>query len=262
MTKRLRNGNLCGMISMWILVAHLVVGQTPGTAQPWRVRLESEVASGGERRSATVTDAAGFSLTVEPQPGSAGARCTVTVPSEVGEIDADELPVLEVDARPPQQVLRWEASDEWEDGGDFMEAMRRHLGVVPLVGLDPRSVTFLCWDPLPRQVTPTRGLLRQLLDGRELIARLPLAGGEYREAVFSLDGAREAISEALEIPAEPDRHDILQDELLAFRVDYRSTTCYLLNGKKRRDRCLEAVEQCRLTDHDSVVAMTGCIESD
>ncbi|MDX1644256.1 MAG: hypothetical protein R3244_07870 [Thermoanaerobaculia bacterium] len=236
------------------------------TTPAWQVLREGDPAAGTMKSVAFTVNADGYELAVESLAAARGVRCTFALPEQAGDVlDRDDLPVLEVDARVPQQIARWEPSDEWEDGGDFVEVLRREMSLVPLVHWAGDRVVFECWQPLPRQQTPTRGLLRQLLDGRELIVRFDLADGEYGEAVFSLAGAREAIAEALDMPVAPSRRDILQDELLAFRVDYRKTTCYLLGGakaEKRRKRCLEAVEACRGRDHDSVVSMLGCVEGE
>lgn len=242
----------------------LVVSQ--GATPTWQVGREDDPASATARLVAFAVNEDGYELSVEPLAGGRAARCRFALPDDAdGILDRDELPVLEVDAREPQQIARWEPSEEWKDGGDFVEALRREMALVPLVDLGDDRVVFDCWLPLPRQEAPTRGLLRQVLDGRELIVRFDLAGGEYGEAIFSLAGAREAIGETLDIPVEPSRRDIVQDELLAFRVDYRKTTCYLLGGskaEKRRKRCLEAVEACRGRDHASVVSMLGCVEGE
>ncbi len=218
---------------------------------------------GAVRPAVRTTNGKGFTFSVEAMPGGRGALCTLTLPeAAVGWLDADDLPTLEVDAEPLQRIARWRSFEDWDDGGDFGEAQRRELGILPLVDLGRQRVAFRCWQPLPRQVTPTRGLLRQLLDGRELMVRFGPAAGESRDTAFSLVGAREAIGEALDMPVAPSRRDLLQDELLAFRIDYRETTCYLLNGRKRQKRCLEAIETCRGRDHDSVLSMLGCVEGE
>ena len=81
-----------------------------------------------------------------------------------------------------------------------------------------------------------------------------------RQVRFALDGASEAISQTLGIAAQPTAKDRAQIELLAFRVNYRSTTCYLLAGKKGRKRCLEAVNRCAERTHISVQSMLDCVE--
>lgn len=247
------------------LVVWLTGGAGPALGQngAWTAMPTDEAPAGVRRPAVGITNPEGFGFSVEVLPGARGALCALTLPDDASsDVDGGDLPVLEVDAREPQQIARWQPSEGWEDGGDFAEALRRELGLLPLVDMGERRIAFHCWQPLPRQVAPTRGLLRQIVDGRELLVRLTLAGGEHRETTFSLADARRAIGEGLDLPLEPSRRDVLQDELLAFRVDYRKTTCYLLNGRKRQKRCLEAVETCRGRDHDSVLSMLGCIESE
>lgn len=251
------------MIALWLLLAQLSVEPLAAVAEPWRVLVEVEATSGAETPVAVAVNREGFRLAVMSSPRDPGALCTLHLPEDISAALApDEPPTVEIDAWPPQRVGRWRPSDHWQDGGDFLEGLRRELGLVPRLDLGADRVAFQCWRPLPRQASPTRGVLRQLLDGRQLIARLTLEDGEHRETTFSLAGARQAIGEALEIPLEPSRRDLLQDELLAFRIDYRKTTCYLLKGKRRQKRCLEAVERCRSEDHESVVSMLGCIEGE
>ena len=159
-------------------------------------------------------------------------------------------------------MLAWREVEEepFEDDGDFFEVARRSAHVAPLLAVRPGEVVFRCWMPLPRQSSPTRGTLRQLLEGERLVIHYFSSDGSYQETSFALEGAAGAIGAALDVPLEPSAADHLQDELLALRVHYRGQTCYLLAGKKSRKRCLEAVTECGRRSHDSVVSMLNCIE--
>ena len=151
-------------------------------------------------------------------------------------------------------------ADLFDDGGDFMEAVRREVRAEPLIGIDSSRVRFSCWTAMRDQASPTSGALRQIMSGHQLVIRYDAADGGSEEVVFSLDGAGEEISAALGISLEPTETDFLQEELLRFRIEYRHNTCYLLAGKKNRKRCLEAVTACAQKSQDSIFSMTGCIE--
>lgn len=229
----------------------------------WRVVAASAAEPGSAAARAVVENADGFGLEIEGSSSRRSARCVLGLPQDFsGELRSDRPLELLVDDFDPQAVLPWGEVEKnpFEDGGDFMEVARRSAHLAPLLGVSSEAVAFSCWMGLPGQSSPTRGALRQILEGKRLVVRYFLAGGGSGDTAFDLQGAAAAIGEALDLPLEPSARDHLQDELLAFRVDYRSTTCYLLAGKKNRKRCLEAVNECAQRPQDSVLSMLSCVE--
>lgn len=232
-----------------------LLGSSQMSAQAWQA---SAAADAVEVR---VENADGYGFEVGPASGRR-ALCTFRLPEgSADQLDGEKLPMLVIGGYNPQQVLLWpDPAKPPEDGGDFNEVARRSSGGAPLVRATSSEVTFSCWLGLKDQLSPTRGPLRQIMDGEELLVRFYLSEGGSDEAVFPLEGAREVIAQTLGITEQPSDKDLLQDELLRFRVQYRSSTCYLLAGKKNRKRCLEAVNRCAQTAQESVVANLGCIE--
>lgn len=228
-------------------------------------------------RSAQVDNDAGFVFSVSAGPSRA-AHCELRLPPDIAPPQDDSLPTLGVDGAEPHAVLRrprsatdggppdkgsertWTEKKPVSDEGDLVELASRSWGGLPLVAADGASLRFECWAPLAGQDSPTFGLLRQILDGEHLVATIAPAEEGEEQTSFSLDGAPEAITEALGISTEVSSRDLLQEELLEFRVHYRKTTCYVLAGRKRRQRCLEAVNRCALQAHDSVLSMQECID--
>lgn len=275
-THGMRSGSCGGVVvtrrtGTWLVSSILAAVVLCGTVlsgqefqgQVWRVVSTTDPETGVETRRAIVGDESDFSFTVAPGAGGRSATCSFGLPDgESGSLDSQKLPVFEVDDLPPQTVVRWGARSDMDeiDGGDFMEVGRRAIGAAPLLGVSASGVQFRCWAPLPGQVSPTRGLVRQLLDGRRLVVRFDLRGDRHGETGFDLRGAREAIAEALGTTPDPTPLDLAQDELLQLRVRYRRNTCYLLQGRKRQRRCLESVNDCASLRHDSVLSMLGCIE--
>ena len=129
-----------------------------------------------------------------------------------------------------------------------------------MLGANAQTVTFVCWKKIKDQASPTSGALRQLLDGKQVTVQFHLVEDLAEEATFSLEGAREVIAEVLGISAEPSERDLVQEELLRFRVHYLRTACYWFQGQKRQKRCVAAVRKCSQSSYDSVVSMLGCIE--
>lgn len=232
------------------------------TDSAWQTTAEIEASTGAESKIASIENDAGFQFSVRRGAGGRRALCSFRVPSsESGSLATDKRLTVLVDSNQPLAILSWQGPQKSvEDGDDFMEFRRRASGVVPLAQRSTDGASFWCWRALKGQASPASGLLRQILDGDELTVTLDLGEAGTREVEFSLDGAREAISDTLGISPQPAANDIAQEELLAFRVNYRSTTCYLLQSKKGRKRCLEAVNRCALQTHDSVLSMTECVE--
>jgi hypothetical protein len=205
----------------------------------------------------------GYAFTIGPV--SAGrAACSFGLPSASQDtLHPEKLPSMSVGDADVQTVVAWpEPEQPAEDGGDFMEVARRAAGVAPLVSTSATEVRFLCWLGLPGQSAPTRGVLRQLMDGEELLVNFVRADDSAGVAVFALDGARERLASTFGISESPGAGDYLQDDLLRFRVNYRSSTCYLLAGKKNLNRCLDRVNACAQRSHASLIDMTGCVEID
>jgi hypothetical protein len=210
---------------------------------------------------ASVKNAEGFRLSVSPGRSRYSADCRLDLPE--GWLDSmarEELVTVQVDGNPPLTVLRWQEPVDEQDSADFLELIRRASGGVPRVGIGATWVSFRCWPALKDQRSPVTGVLREMLDGVELRTRFATASGDEMETSFSLAGARELIAEALDISAVPSTRDVAQAELLKFRFDYRSNTCYLLAGRKRQKRCLETVRRCAERTHDSVLSMAECVE--
>ncbi len=230
-------------------------------AESWGLATRMVGQTGAEIQRAEVENSSGYRFSVERSAGGS-ARCSFRLPEGAPAVlDGNARPTFLVDALPLQSVVRWQASEvDADDAGDFMEVARRGIGAAPLVGASAEAVAFICWKKLKDQATPTTGLLRQLLDGKALTVQLRFSRDADEEVTFALEGARTAIAEALGISAEPSERDLAQDQLLQFRVHYRSTACYLFQGRKRQRRCLETVRECSLKSHDSVVSMLGCIE--
>ena len=232
-------------------------------AAEWQAVTATDPTSGSASSRAVAENADGFRFEIDGGSAQGSARCRLALPpGKAVELDPDRPLELRVDDFDVQAVLRWAEveGDPHGDGGDFLEVARRAAHVAPLLSVSSDEVAFRCWLGLPRQSTPTRGPLRQILEGQRLVVRyLPAAGGA-EETAFDLAGAATAIGEGLGLPLEPSAEDHLQDALLAFRVQYRGSTCYLLAGKKSRERCLAAVNRCATLPHESVVAMTGCVE--
>ena len=230
-------------------------------ADGWQKDVRVDPATGVETRLTYVDAAEGFRLGVRSGGGGRGAICTFALPAEGGTLAREHGLEVRVDANDPLSIMRWESMEKpFEDADDFMEARRRISGVVPLVGGSASRVGFRCWLPLKDQASPASGLLRQLLDGQSVTFDFATTEGGDQQVQFALDGAAEAISQTLGIAAQPTAKDRVQVELLAFRVNYRSTTCYLLAGKKGRKRCLEAVNRCADQTHSSLQSMLDCVE--
>lgn len=230
-------------------------------ADGWQTDVQVDPASGVETRLAFVEDTEGYRLGVRPGGAGGGAICTFQLPDDGGTLSRNHGLEVRVDTDDPLSIMRWESMEKpFEDADDFMEARRRISGVVPLVGGSASRVGFRCWLPLKDQASPASGLLRQLLDGDSVTFDFALTDAGEQQVRFALDGAAEAIIQTLAISAQPTTKDRAQVELLAFRVNYRSTTCYLLAGKKGRKRCLAAVNRCAQRTHESVLSMLECVE--
>ena len=251
------------MRSFLAVVLPLLWASSLSAADDWRVVAATDPVSGAASTVAVVENAEGFQFEVEASSSRQSATCVLRLPDASSEALHAVRPLkLLVDNFDGQTVLRLGTleGDPFDDNGDFMEVARRSAHVAPLLGVSSGEVMFRCWAGLTRQSSPTRGLLRQILEGERLIVTAFHAEGGSEETEFELQGAAEAIGEALDLPLEPTAKDHLQDELLGFRVQYRSSTCYLLAGKKNKKRCIAAVNECAERAHDSVVAMVGCVE--
>ena len=236
-----------------LFLAAAALMASPGSAEGWKAGADGETVS--------IENPQGFVFEIGPVSGRR-AVCTFRLPSGGEDRFGDKkAPSLRVDGYDPQSTVAWPDPEEpAEDGGDFMEAARRSAGVAPLISASESDVRFTCWMGLPRQTSPTRGLLRQMMDGEELVVSFTRDDDSTAEASFQLDGAGELIASTFGITERPSDTDVLQDDLLRLRVQYRGSTCYLLAGKKNRKRCLDAVNSCAQVSHDSLVSMLGCIE--
>jgi hypothetical protein len=231
-------------------------------AESWQVSTRIDSSTGAEISSAVARNDAGYRLIVERGSLSSPGRCSFKLPeSSEAALDSSMLPTMIVDGLPPQTVVRWPPSEiDATETGDLMEASRRVLGAAPLLGANAHTVAFVCWKKLKDQASPTAGTLRQLLDGEQVTVQFHLVGDVAEETTFSLEAASEAITEVLGISPEPSERDLVQEELLRFRVHYLRTACYWFQGTKRQKRCVEAVRKCAQKSYDSVVSMLGCIE--
>lgn len=254
-----RQGTILAAVVAGLIAASPLPAQTQ-----WQVKTRVDPATGAERKSAFTENEEGFQLVVSSGSGSRSARCSFRLP-EGGPVtlDAEKLPTLMVEGREPQSIAPWPPSEaDVTDGGDFMEAARRGLGVMPLVGSTAHSVDFRCWTALRDQASPTRGALRQMIDGDRLVIGFQLASGGAAAASFSLAGADRVLPEVLGVSPRPTEKDLLQEDLLRFRVQYRRSTCFLLAGRKKVRGCIETVNQCALKSQESVLSMVGCIEGE
>ncbi len=240
-------------LSALVVVVVAGLGAAPVMAQPWTAAAEGGLVS--------AQNADGYVFEIGPVSGRR-AVCTFRLPEEGGDgLGSKKAPSLRVDGYDAQTAVHWpDPEEDPEDGGDFMEAARRSAGVAPLLSASETEVRFACWVGLKGQSSPTRGVLREVMEGQELVVSFTRDDDSTGETSFDLDGARGLIASTFDIPERPSDQDVLQDELLRLRVQYRGSTCYLLAGKKNRKKCLEAVNACAQRSHDSVVSMLGCVE--
>ena len=133
--------------------------------------------------------------------------------------------------------------------------LERRVGVLFVM----REPSWIGWRIFSGKGAANHGSLRDLMNGTEMLVRFYLFQDGARDTRFSLVGAKEAISEALNIPAEPDV-ETAQREQAYNRA--RSAAMEQCNALPIQDlgACMKKWLVCGKREPTSVAAFAGCLQ--
>lgn len=215
-----------------VLIGILFLGSvTVGSASDnWTVTSHVDSMTDREMRSAVGLNAAGFQLKVY-QVESGRVYGTFVLPETfIGVLDSQKLPMYRVDKLEPRQIQSSRALDD----------------LLGFTGSDsePKWIHFVLWHGQGTQVLS--GVLRDLMDGKEVVFRYYLFTGGYAETAFDLSGAKEAIAEAIGVEAEADSALIAADKAYKEALGSGSDKCLslLAVSRKRLLKCMERHTEC------------------
>ncbi len=162
------------MLPMLRLLLAFTAALSAASASAWEVLSHVDAITDAEVRRARVENAEGHTLTVFRQPSGdveAIFRLSGRTPDQ---LSSRQLPIARVDKHQPIDItaLRGKGLAAWE----------------------PKWVHFV----IGRRESPDKAsILRTMMDGQRIVVRYFLFTGGYRDTVFSLQGAREAIASAI-----------------------------------------------------------------
>lgn len=169
-----------------------------GSPNAWSVDRHVDSMTDRLVKKAVVRNPEGHELQIYREQEHGRVYGTFRISDDSSDIlDPEELPIYRVDKREPERIV----------GRAFEESTD-----IPSARAKPKWVHFLLWHGEGR--TAVAGTLRDLMDGDQVVFRYFLFTGGYKETRFSLEGAKEAIAEALDIAPDPTVAERQREEAL------------------------------------------------
>lgn len=209
----------------------------------WRVTTEIDSMSDRVKRSATIVNGDGHSLSVYRGPGEAAWVLLSLGKSSFDTLAPRRAPIYRVDKNEPNDL---ESDRQLTESG---------LGLT-LYAWEPRWVNFSIWHGKEAEGRSVK--LRELMSGKRVVFRYTLSTGGYKETTFSLAGAGPAIAEALGIAATEDPE--VAAAASAYRTEYVSASKRCQQDMPRIRACFERVRACNKQAQGDLKTLQKCLQ--
>jgi hypothetical protein len=226
-----------------LLLAALLAFSLSVNAQQWRVETRRDSMTDEVKRTATITNQAGYSVSVYRGPGGAAWFNFALPTRSLGQISPKRAPVYRVDRHEPEDL------DDLRRTSERSEALR-------LYTWEPGWVNAVIWHG---DESEGRGAsLEQLMNGKSLAVRYYLFTGGHRETTFPLTGAQSAISKALGI-APTARDQAKETQLKLFQSAVIDATTVCMTEPPKAAACLDSVAACSSAANKDLERFLKCV---
>ncbi len=193
-------------------------------------------------KAAACTNSDGFSLKVYRVRPGGPVWATFRLPETNLDVLGARAPMYRIDKNKPTELdpLKWMQ-------GTLNDA---------LIQLQPKWVNWRIFAGEGEGV-PSRGALRDLMDGTSVVFRYFLFTGGFRETSLSLAGAKAAIASAIGVPQDADPVAAAKEKAFTDAVIDTSSKCMSASAT---EACLERARKCRAAANGDPAKLRACMQ--
>lgn len=224
------------LLGLFVLSPHSAVAE-------WRVKTLTDAMTDKNTTVAVTENAEGYTFGVfRAKTGDAWA--TFTLANAAVAVDTladnwDRVAFFRIDKKPANDLAVLKLIEKYSDAPASLV-------------MNPRAIAFsVQYDR--RDKSPTIGYLREIMDGKNLLFRYFTVGGGSQDIEFDLNGAKEAIANALGIPEEPDADNLARRTILREAMQ----RCPTISDSK--SPCAMLVSKCDKNPDFSSKALSECL---
>ena len=220
-----------------------LVAQIPAWAD-WSVETNQDAMTDAVNKRAVIENAEGHSFTIYriSPDGEVWGNFALSDDSS-DQVDWREPPVFRVDKGEPIDLARLKRLQEMDVG-------------IHAYDWEPKWVNFLIWHGDENK--GVNSAIANMMEGDYVVFRYHLNAGGYNEAMFSLEGAKGAISEALGISPTVDQSKLQTPQ--AFKRAFIEETRRCINAPETKDECRDIVVKCGTLANKNVHRFESCLQ--
>lgn len=232
------------LLSVELFALSLLLSAT-ASAAPWKVEVRKDSMTDETHKSAVVISESGQSLSIYAQSDGRVWINFALQDRSPEQLSPSKPPIYRVDDFKPYdasvakfiQNTMGDSAYEWE----------------------PKWVNFMVWDG--KLHNGTRGTIDDIMVGKSLVFRYYVFTGGYKEARFSLDGARDAISKALEISPDVDINSRQSEIEFQRAYDAAGKKCDRFDTNiEKHIACMTKQVRCSSEAHYDIERFQRCFE--
>ena len=218
-----------------LLVPHSVFAE-------WRVDTRLDAMTDEVKKSAVVTNEAGHSFSIYriSENGPVWGNFSLSERS-MDQVGHKIPPVYRIDKNPPH---------------DLANNVTLHNLIGSAYEWQPKWVNFLIWEG--NEDEGIANSLLQLMDGQSVLFRYHLSTGGYKDTVFSLNNAKQAIVAAIGIDPDPDMDK--QARIREFKQAVINETRKCSPGSPNFRACFSKVSECRKQSDNDLITFDSCMK--
>jgi hypothetical protein len=210
-------------------------------AAQWQVKEEKDSMTDAVRRTASVFNSEGHSLTVYRLPNDSVWMNFSLAERTTDQIASDKAPLFRVDKNSPHDLESEKRAQEMKLKMDFYS-------------WKPKFINFVIWHG--KETDGRSTTLNELMTGATVLFRYYLPTGGYKETSFSLTQAGSAIATALGISQEVDLAKEARIQAMKSEVVAALKAC--VADRKNFPACNQKLTSCRGEAKDDADLFRAC----
>ena len=214
----------------------------------WKIKETTDSMTDKVKKTAYVENSEGHSFSIYRIEKGGPVWGNFSLSNKVfDQIDPQKPPLYRVDKNPPTDLSR-------------AKQLQDEIGI-QAYGWEPKWVNFLMWHG--KESGGISADLINIMTGKQIVFRYYLSTGGYKETSFDLEGAREAINNALGIRYAPSQDEIIENQIDSLLLGYQEECRKKNKSYDDAQRCIGRATDCR-TDALKVLDITvfkKCFES-